>query len=180
LMNAMTMAVLLGLREKKKPSKNAARPLPREEADAKVHRMPNGEPHIPVHMLMACLVGAGQFVRLDGKRQVSTAKSSVLPGMLTIQSSYLPLITAKGAVAAWEVDVAQGRNPNGGEAVCIVRPRFDDWGFDLRLAVDQEQMPISMARELIDIAGNRKGLGDFRPGCKGTFGRFSIARWEVE
>ena len=175
LMNAMSTEQLLAIRDKVRPAKNAAKPSPREEADGKVHRMPDGKPHIPVPMLMACLIGAGQFVRLDGKKQVSTAKSTVLPGLLTIEDRWLPL-----RPETWEVDIAQGRNPNGGEAVCIIRPRFDEWAFDLTLSVDQTQIGLGVIRELVDIAGNRVGLGDFRPKCKGTFGRFCVTKWEIE
>jgi len=175
LMNAMSQEQLLNIRDKVKSARNAAKPTPREEADSKVHRMPNGEPHIPTSMLMACLIGAGQFVRLDGKRQISTAKSTVLPGLVTIEDRWLPLTPV-----TWEVDIAQGRNPNGGEAVCIIRPRFDEWGFDVTLSVDQSQIAIATIRELVDIAGKRVGLGDFRPKCKGTFGRFAVTRWEIE
>lgn len=175
LMNAMSEEQLLAIRERTKKARNAAKPSLREEADSKVHRMPSGEPHIPVTMLMACLIGAGQFVRLDGKRQISTAKSTVLPGLLQIENRWLPI-----QPGTYEVDVAQGRNPNGGEAVCIVRPRFDEWSFDLTLSVDQSQVALAVVRELIDVAGSRVGLGDFRPKCKGTFGRFKVTHWEVE
>jgi len=175
LMNAMSQEVLLGIREKTKKAKNAAKPTLREEADAKIHRMPDARPHIPVGMLMACLIGAGQFVRMDGKRQISTAKATILPGLVTIEDRWLPL-----QPGTYEVDIAQGRNPNGGEAVCIVRPRFDEWGFDLTLSVDQSQVSLTVIRELVDIAGSRVGLGDFRPKCKGVFGRFKLAKWEIE
>jgi hypothetical protein len=175
LMNAMSTEQLLAIRDKVKPARNASKPSPREEADSKIHRMPNGDPHIPVAMLMSCLIGAGQFVRLDGKRQVSTAKSTVLPGLLTIDDRWLALSPKK-----WEVDIAQGRNPNGGEAVCIIRPRFDEWSFNVSLSIDQSQIPLSVIRELVDIAGNRVGLGDFRPKCKGTFGRFCVVKWEID
>lgn len=175
LFNAMSQEQLLAIRDKIKPARNAAKPSPRDEANGKVHRMPDGEPHVPVAMLMSCLIGAGQFVRLDGKKQVSTAKSTVLPGLLTIEDRWLPL-----RPPTWEVDIAQGRNPNGGEAVCIIRPRFDEWSFDLTLSVDQRQIGVAVIRDLVDIAGNRVGLGDFRPKCKGTFGRFSVTRWVIE
>ena len=175
LMNAMSNQQLLDLWNRTRKPKNAPRPSPREAADAAVHRMPDGKPHIPVAMLMSCLIGAGQFVRLDGKRQISTAKSTILPGLLTIEDRWLPVRPGK-----WEVDMALGRNPNGGDAVCIIRPRFDDWSFALTLSVDQSEIPLSTIRELVNIAGSRVGLGDFRPKCKGTFGRFHVTRWEIE
>lgn len=175
LMNAMSTEQLLNIRDKKKAPRMAAKPSPREEAESKLHLLSDGRPHIPIPMLMATLIGAGQFVRLDGKRQISTAKSTTLPGMVTVEDKILPITPA-----TWEVDIALGRNPNGGEAVCIIRPRFDTWGIDVTLAVDQQNLPLSMMRDLVDIAGSRIGFGDFRPKCKGTFGRFLVTRWEIE
>jgi hypothetical protein len=33
---------------------------------------------------------------------------------------------------------------------------------------------------MIDAAGKRIGLGDFRPSCKGPFGKFVVIHWAVE
>lgn len=179
LMNSMSEEQLLAIRDKKKAPKNAAKPTPRDEADSKVYRLADGRPHMPVKNLYSCLIAAGAFVRLDGKRQISTAKSTVLPGMLSIEDVELPIFGGEGRAAAkWEVDIQQGRNPNGGEAVCIIRPRFDAWEIRATLEIDQQQMSESMARELVEIAGRRIGLGDGRPQKKLTFGRFSVRRWE--
>ncbi len=179
LMNAMSEEQLLAIREKRKGAKNASKPTPKEEASSKVYRLASGEPHVPVKNLYACLIGAGQYVRLDGKRQVSTLKTTTLPGMLTIEDTSLPLFHGeKHEPATWQTDIQQGRNPNGGEAVCVIRPRFDDWELRTVLEIDLEQMPLKQAYELVSIAGKRIGLGDFRPKCKGTFGRFVIRQWE--
>lgn len=179
LMNAMSQEELLNIYNKKKGAKNAARPTPREAADQKVHRLANGDPCIPTKALFGSFINAGQFVRLDGKRQISTAKSTILPGLLTLEDHELPLLVpGKKEPATYEVDIQQGRNPNGGEAVAIIRPRFDLWEVRFTVSVDQEQMPLRMAQELIEIAGRRIGLLDFRPQRKGTFGRYSITRWE--
>ena len=181
LMNAMSEQQLLDIRGRVKPSKTAAKPSLREEAESKLHRMPDGRPHIPIHVLMSCLINAGQFIRLDGKRQVSTAQKTILPGMLTILDAELPLFVPgkPEESATWEVDIQRGRNPNGGEAVCLVRPRFDHWALECGLEIDQAQMPLPMARELVETAGKRVGFLEFRPQCKGTFGRFAIVNWEV-
>jgi len=31
----------------------------------------------------------------------------------------------------------------------------------------------------VDAAGKRIGLGDFRPDCKGPFGRFVVTKWKT-
>jgi hypothetical protein len=179
LINALGEDQLLAIRDKTKKAKNAAKPSVRDEADGKVYRLKSGDPHVPVRLLMSNFIAAGQFVRLDGKRQISTADKTILPGMLTILSHECPLVNEHDKPAKWEVDIQQGRNPNGGEAVCIVRPRFDDWHLEVEIEVDQAQMPLTMARDLVDIAGSRCGLGDFRPQRKGTYGRYKVAIWEV-
>ena len=179
LFNAMSEATLLALRDKSgKKAARAAKPTLREEAEGKIHRLKDGRAHIPLRMMMSNLIGAGQFIKLDGKRQISTKDETVLPGMLSIASTEIPLLNSDGQPATWEVDIQQGANPNGGEAVCIVRPRFDDWWFVVELEIDQTQMAVSLARELIDVAGSRCGLGDFRPRNKGTFGKYKVQSWE--
>lgn len=181
LMNAMSEEQLLAIRDKVKKPKTAARPSLRDEAASKVHQLPGGRAIIPLQAMNATFINAGQFIRLDGKRQVSTEKKTVLPGMLTILDKEIPLWKAgTRQKATWEVDIQQGRNPNGGEAVCLVRPRFDDWSFCVTIEVDQQQMPVSMARELIDLAGKRIGLLEYRPQRKGTFGRFEVVEWDVQ
>lgn len=100
--------------------------------------------------------------------------------MLAVLDTEVPLALHDGETpSTWEVDIQQGRNPNGGEAVCLIRPRFDEWQFSLTIEVDQDQMPLGMARELIDIAGKRIGLLDFRPQRKGIYGRFQVVGWDV-
>jgi hypothetical protein len=181
LMNAMSQEQLLNIRGKVKASKNAAKPELREEADSKVHRLPDGNPCIPVKALYGSFVNAGCFVRLDGKRQISTQKATVLPGMLILLDTQLPLyIPGTENVSSWEVDIQQGRNPNGGEAVCIVRPRFDQWEIRCTVELDQGEMPSRMCRELVTIAGRRIGLLEYRPQRKGVYGRFSITRFVLK
>lgn len=179
LMNAMGQEQLLDLWGKKKPARTAARPEPREAAESKLHLLPDGRPCVPVRALYASFINAGQFVRLDGKRQISTEKKTILPGMLTLEDIELPILRPDGKPPTWETDIQLGKNPNGGEAVCLIRPRFDVWQLECTVEVDQETMPLKMARELIDLAGRRIGLLEFRPQRKGTFGRFVVSYWKV-
>lgn len=180
LMNRMSMETLEQIRTKAKKSKTASRPaVPRDEAAPKVYTDADGSPYIPTENLLSCLIAAGQFVRLDGKRQVSNAKSTSLPAFLSLEDKTLPLfIHGADTVPAWEVDMRPGRNPNGGEAVCLVRPRFDSWAFRVTVSVDLDEIGINIARELFDVAGKRIGLGDFRPARKGMYGKFQVVSWE--
>lgn len=181
LMNKMDESTLEGLRTKVKKPKAANvghTQTPREDAERKVYLSEEG-PYIPGQNLMACLINAGQHIRLDGKRQVSTSKSSVLPGLMTLLTS-APLLKIPDTdkAATWEADVMQGRNPNGGEAVAICRPRFDAWALTVSIEIFEDEIGENTIRELFDKAGRRIGLGDFRPQRKGIFGQFVVERWE--
>ncbi len=175
LINRVTPEDLLKIHQKIKPPKNAQRPTPREECEKKIYADSNGKPYLPVDMLWSCLVAAGQHVRLDGKRQISTAKSTSLPSFCRILDTCIALETPN----PWEVDIRQGRNPNGGELVVLCRPRFDVWSFTVNIEIDALEIGENKIRELFDIAGKRCGLGDFRPNRKGVFGQFVVEHWKT-
>lgn len=180
LMNRMNESTLEGLRTKVKKPKTADVGhirTPREEAGEKLYTHA-GAPIVPGENLMACLIAAGVFIRLDAKRQVSTAKGTILPGLMTMLDFVLPVVDPDNRKpAAWEPDVRQGRNPNGGEAVAICRPRFDRWSLRTRIDIDEREIGENAIRQLWDLAGRRIGLGDFRPSRKGIFGQFCIESW---
>lgn len=180
MMNRMSESTLEGLRTKVKKPKAAnighVR-TPRQEAEEKVYTH-GGEPIIPGENLMSCLIAAGVFVRLDAKRQISTGKGTLLPGLMTLLDYVIPIyVPDTKHPAKWEADVRQGRNPNGGEAVAICRPRFDAWSFSCRVEIDENEIGENAIRQLWDLAGKRIGLGDFRPARKGIFGQFVVEKW---
>lgn len=184
LMNKMPIETLIGLSDKtKKKGKAAAAPSPEKQAASKVYLV-DEMPVIPLENFMACLIDAGKYVRLEGKKQVSTGKSTVLPGLLSVVNDVLWLMQPNGAdpdrwgVAEWRYDLRQGRNPHGGEAVAIVRPMFSEWAFRLDLDLDVDELSLDAYRKLLDIAGTRVGLCDFRPARKGIFGQFRVDQWK--
>jgi len=181
LQNRMTENQLEALRTKAKKAKAAdigTTRTPREEADHKVYRTQDGRPYIPGENLMACLIGAGTFVRLDQKRQISTAKTTLLPGLMALLTPIVHLVHPDtGKPAAWEPDVRKGTNPHGAIAVAICRPRFDAWAIEFAIDIDTEEIGENAIRELVDKAGRRIGLGDFRPQRKGIFGQFCVESW---
>lgn len=163
----------------KKPPKTAEQMEPREAIEDKIYRLEDGRPHVPFGNLYACLVAAGVFIRLDAKRQVTNAKSTNLPGMLVIEDRELPLfLPGSNDSPSAEVDWVAGRN-NSGNLLAVVRPRFDQWELRFHLQVDRNNLSLSLARDLVDIAGARIGLGPQRPQKKGMFGRFRVTVWDV-
>jgi len=177
MMNRMTDEQLLALHTKDK-KKFTSPKEPRDVAASRLYGTHDGKPYLPTENLMACLISAGMYIKLDGKRQMSTKQSTLLPGFLTIGDPYLPLTDGSSKPATWEVDMRQGRNPNGGEAVCIIRPRFDRWTINATFSIDADSIAENVIRELVDIAGSRVGLCDFRPQRRGIFGKFKVNHWQ--
>jgi hypothetical protein len=54
---------------------------------------------------------------------------------------------------------------------------FDDWKMTFTAELDTTILSEKLLRAIIDDAGKRVGLGDFRPATKGPFGRFVVTNW---
>jgi hypothetical protein len=78
----------------------------------------------------------------------------------------------------WQVDTRAVRIPSTGGRILCHRPSFNDWRISFTVSVDTSMMTVKLLREIIDAAGKRIGLGDFRPSCKGPFGKFVVVAWK--
>lgn len=146
--------------------------LPRAIAELKVHKTPEGAPCLPSTMLFACLVNAGSLIKV-GRKQLSTKESSLVPAGIQIVEDH-SLITPE----AWEVDSRPVVNPSTKGRMMCHRPRFDKWAVTFTLVVDDEMFGEDIIRELVDAAGKKIGLGDYRPQKRGLYGRFVVTNWE--
>ncbi len=173
LQNRMPKETLEELRTRVRKPKVTDR-SPEEEAATKVYADKDGRFGVPAKMLHSCVVEAGRRVK-NGKSQISTAETTTVPSFLTIREFFLPFTNG----AKWVVDEQRGCNPKDGVAVCLVRPRFDEWEFDVTLDVDETTISEATVRQLFNVAGSMCGLGDYRPNKKGPYGRFTVTKWEV-
>lgn len=138
---------------------------PRTQAAARLYLDQAGLPVLPGVNLLRCLIGAAQE---RGK------SATEFVHFLGIQEHEVRI----GAKRPWVVDTRSVRLPSGERALCH-RPRFDDWRLVFTLLVDIAALPEVEIRCLADLAGQRIGLGDYRPERSGTFGRFAVSGWEV-
>jgi hypothetical protein len=174
LMNPTTEELLDILRERR-PQQRKTDWSPHDEAASRLCVDGDGQIGLPALNLFSCLVKAGRRVK-SGRQQISTATSTILPSFLAIEEEFLPF---KGdPESSWVVDKRRGTNPNGGEMVCLVRPRFLKWELDVTIQIDDKAgIDESTIKELFRMAGTAMGLGDFRPGKGGPFGRFAVTNW---
>lgn len=148
---------------------------PREQAEKKLYRS-KGDDNvfvIPGPNLFRCMIDAGTFFKA-GKSKVTTLKTSMIPYCVAINEVELPIISENG----WEVDTRAVRIPSTGGRILAHRPMFHDWALEFTVELDTTVMAPKFFREIVDAAGNKIGLGDFRPATKGPYGRFSVTHWE--
>lgn len=177
LMNPMTEEILDDLWAGSSKRKVKVEQTAAQAAEKKIIRdSKTNKVGIPAEYLMAALVTAGKFVKYDARKNMSTADSSLVPAFVFLEDMFYPF---KNQKTKHVVDKRRGVLDNGGKkvAVCIVRPRFDTWEFDVSAGF--ADIGADKVKQLFEFAGKAAGLGDFRPSCQGPFGRFTIAKWEV-
>lgn len=150
------------------------RGTPQDICTTKLYIGLDGKPMIPQPNLMRCLVDGGRFTKV-GKAQITTAKSTQLYSCVDIAGAEIPIIHKQ----PWKVDTRAVRIPSTGGRILAHRPMFDDWSLAFELDLDEEILGGKILRKVVDDAGKRIGLGDFRPACKGPYGKFVVTKWEV-
>lgn len=147
---------------------------PKDIATKKLYLGVDGAPCIPQPNLLRCLIDGGTFHKV-GKSQVTTQSKSMLFGAFDIPAAEIAIQNAQ----PWTVDTRAVVIPSTKGRILAHRPRFDDWSLEFEAIIDTTIVNEKLMRQIIDDAGNRVGLGDFRPSKKGPYGRFRVDLWQV-
>ncbi len=173
LMNPMTEEALDGADDPSK-RKTKAPDTPLAQICEELLYRENGHIGLPAVNLLSCIIGAGVFIKFEGNMRVSTKTTTLVPAFLTIEEFFLPFDDG----TTWVVDKRRAKNRRGG-ALRVIRPRFDRWSFTFTLQIDDTQVNEQLVQRLVEFAGSRVGLCDFRPTCRGPFGCFRVTEWVV-
>jgi len=146
---------------------------PREQATPKCYADKDGRLYVPGPNIYSCIIAAGTFHKA-GKSKVTTMKTSLVPAGILLEEMVCPLNTKE-----WEVDSRSVVIPSTGGRIMCHRPRIDRWALTFTLDVDTTVFSPALVRALVDDAGKKIGLGDYRPARKGPFGRFVVKEWAV-
>ena len=147
---------------------------PTELAEQSLYRDEAGVVGLPGPNVFRALIDAGTFFKV-GRSKVTTQKSSILPAACSLDELFLPVTPD-----TWKVDTRPVRIPATGGRILRHRPCFDKWSLVFHLQLDTALIGPKLMREIVDAAGQRIGLGDFRPACKGPFGKFLVLEWKEE
>lgn len=151
------------------------RGTPQEQAEAKLYIGHDDKPMIPQPNMYRAIIDAGTFFKA-GKSKITTLKTSIIPACLDLGPLEIPIQHKE----PWTVDTRAVRIPTTGGRILCHRACFNDWALTFDLGLDSTMLSEKMLRELVDAAGKRIGLGDFRPACKGPFGKFVVTVWKSD
>lgn len=142
---------------------------PEEQAEIAAYRDADKNLYIPGMNIQRALVAAASYSK--GKGRASLQKQ--VAACLSVNPEHVSLNTKVYTVdsRAVVVPATKGR-------VVRHRPRLDAWQVKFTLEWDDTLLTETNVRRIVDDAGQRVGLLDFRPEKKGPFGRYMVTSWE--
>lgn len=144
---------------------------PEEQAEIFAYRMPDEELYIPSVCLQRSLINSGGYSK--GKGRASLTKT--VAACVFVNPEHLLLNTKN-----YNIDSRRVVNPSTKGGVVRHRPRLEEgWRISFDLEWDETLLSEAQMRKVVDDAGKRVGLLDFRPEKKGPFGRFIVTKWET-
>jgi hypothetical protein len=127
-------------------------------------------PCIPAEMLMGCWRSGAKRYKL-GK----DLSGSVIPNASDFVLLDEAWKTEEQLRHAYESGFADIRSVGNQRArVMRTRPIFRDWSLMVSVTLDEDALNAEDAEKALRAAGQYCGIGDFRPECGGTFGRFLV------
>lgn len=141
-----------------------------EQAELSAYRDPDTKGlYVPGVAIQRCLVAAAAFSK--GKGRASLQKP--VAACVLVAPERVALGTDRYVVDSRPVVIpaTKGR-------VMRHRPRLDDWAVTFEVEYDDNLLTEGELRRVLDDAGSRVGLLEFRPERKGPFGRFMVVEWK--
>jgi len=155
---------------------------------------------VPADNISRCLMEAGAAFLVPGAKN-KTFKEQTQSGMMPVEMGWPLLIDGAPIACADVMRLLQSedfqahreaatklnfslfvkRAKVGASKHIRVRPRFDRWSASGTVAVWDPQITTQVLTDIVTFAGQRKGLGDWRPSSKtpGQFGRFTAQVKEI-
>lgn len=148
---------------------------PRAEAEKNAYIATNGSYYFSAFAIPNAMGNAGANHKMRGSRKTLRY---VVPSAVRIHTDTITIMNGEGPATSFEVDSRPVTIPATKGRIMRHRPRFDCWGAQFTLCVDDNQLDVESAQQLLVEAGQSIGIGDFRPEKRGPFGTFRVTRFE--
>lgn len=159
LMNRFPMEVIEGF----------AKLTKEEQAEHSTYRDEKEKLFVPGTNVRSCFINAAKFTKGKGRASLKTDAAACL--MVTPEYVYLNQ-------DEYVIDSRRVVVPATKGGIIRHRPMFEKWELEFNIEYDQSLISAKQLREIVDNAGTRVGLLDFRPQRSGSFGRFIVTSWK--
>lgn len=150
---------------------------PREEARRAAYIAGDGTFFFSAFAIPNAMGAAGSNHKMRGSRKTLRF---VVPSAVRITTDTVTILNGSGPAADFEIDARPVTIPATKGRIMRYRPRFNQWGAKFDLVLDETQLPIDLAQQLLTEAGQSIGIGDFRPEKRGPFGTFRVVSFGAE
>jgi hypothetical protein len=151
------------------PPKGWEKFAPDEQAKIAEYRDPDGKLYIPGVAFHRCLIAAATYSKGKGRASLQKPVAACV------------FVNPERAILDPQSYIVDGRPvviPSTKGRIIRYRPRFDAWLVTFEIEYDTVLLKEEELRQVVDDAGSRVGLLDFRPEKKGPFGRFIVTEWK--
>ena len=148
-------------------------PDPEEEAELSAYWVNNStkkELCVPANVLYAAMIRASSFFKVKGRSIAGT-----LAGSMRIEPFNIGLGTNKYEVDIQFVNLGTGR---ARAKIARARARLQKWNITFSILYDDTFVAADTLKSILDEAGVKVGIMDFRPACKGQYGTFKVTQWK--
>ena len=128
----------------------------------------NGQIVQPAEHILQAIIKRLSGFKIQGKGKKTYKELGV--GALNITPEYIPHNNQE-----WVPDSRTVVVPSTRGRVVRVRPKFENWSLNFEIEIWNDDLPVEVIKDALDIAGREGGLGDYRP----RFGRFIVTKFET-
>lgn len=137
-----------------------------KDAEKLLYKTKKGDLFIPAEAIKGSMVGAASYKKF-GKHSAKP----IISGGVIIKPFEILLGKKDYEIDLRTVVIQRSR-------VVKARPRIDDWKVSFTLAYDETLIADGeLIKPILEEAGKRVGLLDFRPQKLGNFGMFEVTKW---
>ena len=141
------------------------------EGEVALYRDEKGTIYEPASHIEGCLKQASKTLKVPGKRGATYSK--LIGSAVAVEPDAIPHKIVKYEIDARPVVVQRAR-------IIRYRPIFKNWELSFSIIIGDDQIPSEVLKLALDHAGQYVGIGDFRPGRGGKFGKFMVTEFKEQ
>ena len=139
------------------------------EGERALYKDEKGTIYQPSSHIEGALKEAAKSFKIAGKRGATYSK--LVASTIQVMPDAIPHKLTDYHIDARPVVIQRAR-------IVRYRPMFDEWELDFNIQIPDDQLPIDIVKQILDQAGLYVGIGDYRPGKGGKYGKFMVTQFK--